>query len=787
MKRFSIILLCGLGALATGGRAATITAQAGSVAPTGYYTRHTAANTPGVGIPGGIARFRPGGADARTIVDLTQAPYNINSYGPTDSITGMLQQAMNDARDAGANRVLLLPAGSWEMNGGVSNPAPGGANSGSSITIRGAGMGQTILTATGGENGALFVFGSGTSTWNYPVDPDGVITSTITAGDTTITVTDGTNFSTNRVALIQWENVTDMTDIASGVIPVFHNEGQAMVRAQYVMVTGKSGNNLTITPGIFHTPPVGYEAVIHQAAPATASYMGVEDITLDGGDGIGEVRSKSLIVWDNTMYSWLFNVEMRNATNHIVIMSQAIRNEIRACWIHGGTTNSPSRSGILAYQNSSTLIEDNIIVGVAPTIELLQNFTAGVLAHNFLDYELNTNHGPWNFGNICIRNMAAFPRDDGFFGGSEGITHIGNWYHGTFSPGPSASLSSATRVNALVTATTVGNHGFESNTSKYVEGLFGTVDPVGIREITVTGPTTFTFELTGATGSETYGGSGTAGRGYTASNAQRRFAFRINKLGNVYGTTADPYTTNFFGDFGLPNIVSGSTNGNESELLAGSFPWDWPYDPMAPQMAELITRTSDTAGVFELLGTMTMNAAVSHDKILVDTLGYLALPLPVVLSDTTFSFNSSVTLPSVNTQLQILAPGPGGYQDKNLDVQNTAYLAGNQKLSPMMTFPSQPWTPGDQIWEPLGDTTAPNGAGGGADAVNWAYGSCPWYTSGQYGFIDRDAPEDLDYIQLPAGYAYITNTIYDRYNASETGSSATVTNTTTVTGTLTLP
>lgn len=82
----------------------------------------------------------------------------------------------------------------------------------------------------------------------------------------------------------------------------------------------------------------------------------------------------------------------------------------------------------------------------------------------------------------------------------------------------SKSISSATRSTVTVTVTTTTNHGFTTGTQVGIAGLTGTVDPNGNRTITVTGLTTFTFTITGATGSETYGGTGTAGTAYLSGN-----------------------------------------------------------------------------------------------------------------------------------------------------------------------------------------------------------------------------------------------------------------------------
>lgn len=75
------------------------------------------------------------------------------------------------------------------------------------------------------------------------------------------------------------------------------------------------------------------------------------------------------------------------------------------------------------------------------------------------------------------------------------------------------TISTATRSTDTVTVTTSGAHSFNDATQVGIDGLTGTVDPNGNRTITVTGATTFTFTIAGATGSESYtvGGGAFAG------------------------------------------------------------------------------------------------------------------------------------------------------------------------------------------------------------------------------------------------------------------------------------
>jgi hypothetical protein len=79
---------------------------------------------------------------------------------------------------------------------------------------------------------------------------------------------------------------------------------------------------------------------------------------------------------------------------------------------------------------------------------------------------------------------------------------------------PQLTISSATRSGTTVTITTSTSHGWSSSSNVAIVDVgFTTVDPNGNRNITVTGSTTFTFEIIGATGSETYSTTGASKAG----------------------------------------------------------------------------------------------------------------------------------------------------------------------------------------------------------------------------------------------------------------------------------
>ncbi len=82
------------------------------------------------------------------------------------------------------------------------------------------------------------------------------------------------------------------------------------------------------------------------------------------------------------------------------------------------------------------------------------------------------------------------------------------WSDGVVSVSYPVAISSASRNTTTVTVDTATPHCLTTGSLANVSGLTGTVDPNGNRVVTVTDIDTFTFTIPGATGSETYSGTG---------------------------------------------------------------------------------------------------------------------------------------------------------------------------------------------------------------------------------------------------------------------------------------
>ena len=112
------------------------------------------------------------------------------------------------------------------------------------------------------------------------------------------------------------------------------------------------------------------------------------------------------------------------------------------------------------------------------------------------------------------------------------------WTGGTVSVSYPIAISSATRSTTTVTVDTATPHCLTSNTLANISGLTGTVDPNGNRLVTVTDIDTFTFTIAGATGSETYSGSGVV-KGATFSATQTNGVYGYCRFSDPSNSNAE--------------------------------------------------------------------------------------------------------------------------------------------------------------------------------------------------------------------------------------------------------
>lgn len=186
-----------------------------------------------------------------------------------------------------------------------------------------------------------------------------------------------------------------------------------------------------------------------------------------------------------------------------------------------------TRKGVNAIGGTLTVNTSSIILD-AGTWELLGRRTTATAASaglNQATITLGSGPGPSSGETVTISGAVGIDGGGGEppdINGNHSVVSGGNpftilltgadtpdsWERLSVAWGGPYDISSATRSGTTVTVTTAVNHHIDNTAVVCISGLTGSVNPNGNRLATSTGLTTFTFTIAGATGSETYGGTG---------------------------------------------------------------------------------------------------------------------------------------------------------------------------------------------------------------------------------------------------------------------------------------
>lgn len=361
-----------------------------------------------VGVPGGIPN--------RTTIYKT---IDASSYG---NGTSDAAPAINAALDAcPANQTVKLSAGTFLLNSRL-RPSIGTK---SNYTLRGSGMGQTILKIGNGNHPAFY---PGSADYPYPTTGQ-TITAGATVGSSTVTVASTASFTVGNLCHVQQTNPTYVRG----------NDDPYTMTLTY-LVASKTSTTVTLNhplPITFSNSPV---LVPYPSAPTTG--VGIEDLTIDC-NGVAD----NAITWEQAYGCWIKNVESKNSTRRQFFLIVWNQGEVRHCYTHAtiypldGTGNG--HEGIDFYNRACwNVVEDNICDnGGFPSIILGDSHggnSCNVISYNFVK-NVNTattiagagisfNHGAHNMfnlmeGNIVESNMSS----DGYYGSSSHNTMLRNW------------------------------------------------------------------------------------------------------------------------------------------------------------------------------------------------------------------------------------------------------------------------------------------------------------------------------------------------------------------------
>ncbi|MBE7537027.1 MAG: right-handed parallel beta-helix repeat-containing protein [Opitutaceae bacterium] len=364
-----------------------------------------------VGVPGGIQQ--------RTrLINVTEAPYNADSSG-VQNASSAIQAAV---KAASAGDVVFLPAGVYRID----SPIYIGPEK-DSITVRGAGMEATVMDVR--TNGAFNVGSGSDYQWLWP-SSNNIVTEGLARGSKSVSIDSTSPFSVGQIIRIAFDNITSEELVKAGYVPTISVGGYNYLRTQKTRVTSKTSTSISFYPPLYYVPPSGLSARVN-IVQQQCDFVGIEDLTIDGVNG----STIFPILFDQCYGSWVKGVKIINTNNYGIYITDSLNCEIRQCVIRDRKYVGSNGAGLLIGAVSASLIEDNIVVNVAPAIEVTSSSAGNVFAYNLLESNIggtiNTNHGPHNSYNLYEGNISPNLQCDGYFGGASEDTVFRNWLHGT--------------------------------------------------------------------------------------------------------------------------------------------------------------------------------------------------------------------------------------------------------------------------------------------------------------------------------------------------------------------
>lgn len=360
-----------------------------------------------VGIPGGIPN--------RTTIFQTIAA------GASQST---IQSALNSCP---SNQVVLLSAGSYTLSGTLTVPT--------GVTLRGAGMGTTVLNAGSGTAVLL-----GTASYGVNTANSIAVTGTIAAQSTSLTLNSASGVTVGSYLMLTELNDSSIpVTIAGDSGSCTWCDGWSGTRSagQIVEVTSVNGTVIGFTPGAY----MAY-TLTPLASPFTAAgkWAGVENLTVYAVSG-----TTVNFMMGNAAYCWLKNVEGNFTGGDHVEIIDSYRCEVRHSFFHDAFIHGPGtydETLSLDWKTSGCLVEDNIFWRLHTSVIINRGSSGNVLAYNFstnmytsgsptfMPIDFDSCHGAHTMYNLEEGNVVANLISDSIWGSSSDTTLFRNYSAG---------------------------------------------------------------------------------------------------------------------------------------------------------------------------------------------------------------------------------------------------------------------------------------------------------------------------------------------------------------------
>lgn len=316
-----------------------------------------------------------------------------------------------------SGQVVKLSAGTFKVS------SPIAVKSG--ITLRGSGMGTTILKGATGLTGA-YVVAVGTG---YSLGTAFSVTGGLAKGSTTITTSAAHGWSIGDIILIDQMN-------SSSTDPPVSNVGTSGTcswcgRASGTRSLGQMAKIIavpTATTATLEIPTYwNYSSSLSPQGVKISGLTtgaGIEDFTVDNmlSGGPGQTDSGGTILMRGAANCWLLNIDVIGAYQNLVRIAGAYRNTIRGCKVHDRSSLSPSTGPLYAMwlnpYASANLIENNQVYHATTGITSNGAISGNVISYNYIS-EMQMTTPNWqpapikNHGGHPIMNLSEGNYSDG--------------------------------------------------------------------------------------------------------------------------------------------------------------------------------------------------------------------------------------------------------------------------------------------------------------------------------------------------------------------------------------
>ncbi len=352
---------------------------------------------------------------------------NSGTYGngSTDA-TSVIQTAINNCP---SGQVVYLPAGTYKISSTITIKT--------GITLRGAGMGQTILLPVSTGFAGSTILSLESSTLNWELDW-GMTWLTITGnppkGSTTITTATPHGFSVgNWVQTDQLQEIGGTPKVTSvgseGQCGTYCGRFGTRVIGQMAKVIGvPSSTSFTIDIPLLWNYNSTFSPQVAKLQAVTER-VGVEDLTINNTNANIDNLSQVTMVAN----SWYYKVEFIGVYKRDVDFYQASRITVRGCKFHGRSTNevaAPTNGYVILFQPRVTavLIENNQFYDCGMVWMTNGNTEGNVFAYN---YFTNPSHGPNGYTGAAVWFHGAYNTMNLLEGNQLDSRIINDLYHGS--------------------------------------------------------------------------------------------------------------------------------------------------------------------------------------------------------------------------------------------------------------------------------------------------------------------------------------------------------------------